>query len=84
MLNSISLKISFFSLSGIFVPLLSPDWKSYLNLGVHEKGNPFFDNEEHISHYSRISFEKSFEKAFGKKGVIITAGGWAGYLYSGN
>lgn len=67
----------------IFVPLLPDNWRDFLVESVAAKGNPFFDNEEHISHFSPSAFESAWLDAFGHKPIQLSAGGWVGYLFNG-
>lgn len=67
----------------VFVPLLPENWRSYLNESVMAKGNPFFDNEEHVTHFTADSFTCAWRDAFGVTPKPLSVGGWAGYYYSG-
>jgi SAM-dependent methyltransferase len=67
----------------IFVPLLPDNWSRFLFESVTAKGNPFFDNEEHVTHFSTSSFESAWLEAFGSEPIQLAAGGWVGYFYRG-
>ena len=67
----------------IFVPLLPDNWRDFLLESVTAKGNPFFDNEEHVSHFSSSAFESAWLDAFGRKPIRLAAGAWVGYFFNG-
>lgn len=67
----------------IFVPLLPDHWRDFLVEPVTAKANPFFDNEEHISHFSPSAFESAWLNTFGSNPIQISAGGWVGYFFNG-
>lgn len=67
----------------IFVPLLPDNWSDFLVESVTAKGNPFFDNEEHVTHFSTSSFESAWLDAFGCEPIQLAAGGWVGSFYRG-
>ena len=63
----------------IFVPCLPSNWRNYLGESVHAPGNPFFDNEEHISHYSEPALLDDWIGHFQVEPKVLTAGGWRGF-----
>jgi 2-polyprenyl-3-methyl-5-hydroxy-6-metoxy-1,4-benzoquinol methylase len=67
----------------IFVPTLPENWQPFLDESVLAKGNPFFDNEEHISHFTDRCLAQAWTAAFGRAPRLMTAGGWAGYFFAG-
>lgn len=67
----------------ISVPLLPRNWRDFLVESVTAKGNPFFDNEEHISHFSPSAFEAAWLDAFGCNPIQLSVGGWVGYFFNG-
>lgn len=67
----------------LFVPLPPNDWRPYLFESVMASGNPFFDNEEHVTHFTARRFADACEAAFGRRLSPLTAGGWAGLFYKG-
>lgn len=64
----------------ISVPMLPNEWRPFLRQSVRAPGNPFFDNEEHISHFTPKQFEQAMAMAFDAQPYPLVAGGWAGYL----
>lgn len=71
------------SKSFIFAPLLPHNWSIYLNESATAKGNPFFDNEEHVTHFSNLSLSQAWHDSFGVMPNHLTVGGWAGFYFPG-
>jgi SAM-dependent methyltransferase len=67
----------------VSVPLLPTDWRRFLEESALEKGNPFFDNEEHVTHFTRSAFETAWCAEFEGTPQTISAGGWFGWYYGG-
>ena len=67
----------------IFVPLLPHNWPDFLVESANAKGNPFFDNKEHITHFSPTAFESTWLNAFGREPIQLSANGWVGYFFNG-
>jgi 2-polyprenyl-3-methyl-5-hydroxy-6-metoxy-1,4-benzoquinol methylase len=63
------------------VPTLPSGWRSFLEASVHAKGNPFFDNEEHISHFTDACLLDVWRKRFRIEPEVVTAGGWRGLYH---
>lgn len=66
----------------LFVPTLPANWRPFLDASVHAKGNPFFDNEEHISHFSAACLLDAWRLRFHAEPKIVTAGGWRGLYHA--
>lgn len=67
----------------VFVPTLPALWRPFLQESVHATGNPFFDNEEHITHFTDECLSSAWAAAFGMPPRRVVAGGWAGYHHNG-
>lgn len=67
----------------VFLPMLPAAWRPFLKESAQLKGNPFFDNEEHITHFSRQRFLAAWTEVFGVPAVRMVAEGWAGYFFEG-
>lgn len=67
----------------VSVPLLPADWPRFLEESALAKGNPFFDNEEHVTHFTRAAFETAWRAEFDGAPQTISAGGWFGWYHGG-
>jgi len=65
----------------LFVPKLPKNWSSYLSQSALAKGNPFFDNEQHVTHFTPECFAKACANSFGSPLVELAAGAWAGLFH---
>ena len=65
----------------VFVPTLPAQWHPFLEASVHAKGNPFFDNEEHISHFTDKCLLDAWRHHFRAEPQVVSAGGWRGLFH---
>lgn len=65
------------------LPFLDFDrWHYIFDPDPLKEGTPFFDNDSHVTHFSREGFIKMCKQFGSKSQVPLVAGGWSGFLVS--
>jgi len=65
----------------ISVPFLEFDrWHYLFDPDPLKEGTPFFDNDSHVTHFSRYGFVKMCKQFGAKSELLVTTKGWSGYL----